>query len=48
VVAALRDRGVTVKELAVSHAFHSPLMAEVYEEFAAAISGITFREPRSP
>jgi NADPH:quinone reductase-like Zn-dependent oxidoreductase/acyl carrier protein len=43
---ALNERGLTGRALPVSHAFHSPLMAEVYEEFRAALAGITFREPR--
>ncbi|MYS81514.1 type I polyketide synthase [Embleya scabrispora] len=47
-VAKLRDGGVRVDALAVSHAFHSPLMAEVFDEFHAAIAGITFRPPEIP
>ncbi|MFI6585447.1 SDR family NAD(P)-dependent oxidoreductase [Embleya sp. NPDC050493] len=47
-VAELRDRGVRVDALAVSHAFHSPLMAEVFDEFHSAIAGITFRPPEIP
>jgi acyl transferase domain-containing protein/NADPH:quinone reductase-like Zn-dependent oxidoreductase/acyl carrier protein len=45
-VETLRERGVSVKELVVSQAFHSPLMTEVFDEFAAAIAEIRFREPR--
>ncbi|MGR8012326.1 type I polyketide synthase [Streptomyces hypolithicus] len=41
----LRERGVRVEALAVSHAFHSPLMNEVFEEFRTALAGITFHEP---
>ncbi|MEU1406076.1 SDR family oxidoreductase [Streptomyces sp. NPDC005728] len=46
VVGILADRGVRVDRLKVSHAFHSPLMAEVYDDFRAALDGITFHEPR--
>ncbi|MER5554053.1 SDR family oxidoreductase [Streptomyces sp. NPDC002793] len=44
-VTLLRERGVRVDRLAVSHAFHSPLMAEVYDDFRAALEDITFHEP---
>ncbi|MCH0540950.1 SDR family oxidoreductase [Streptomyces sp. MUM 203J] len=43
--ATLTDQGVRVERLAVSHAFHSPQMAEVYEDFRAALDGIAFHEP---
>jgi acyl transferase domain-containing protein/NADPH:quinone reductase-like Zn-dependent oxidoreductase/NAD(P)-dependent dehydrogenase (short-subunit alcohol dehydrogenase family)/acyl carrier protein len=46
ITATLAERGLSARALPVSHAFHSPLMAEVYEEFAQALAGITFREPR--
>lgn len=45
VVAALTERGVQTRQLAVSHAFHSPLMTEVFDAFREAIKGIEFREP---
>ncbi|WP_083661949.1 type I polyketide synthase [Actinophytocola xanthii] len=44
-VAARFDR---VRRLRTSHAFHSPLMDPVLDEFAAAISGITVGEPAFP
>lgn len=45
VVAVLRDRGIRVKRLPVSHAFHSPLMTGTYDEFRTALAGIRFHEP---
>lgn len=45
VVGTLRERAIRVDELSVSHAFHSPLMAEVLDDFRAAIAPISFREP---
>ncbi|MFF9672865.1 SDR family NAD(P)-dependent oxidoreductase, partial [Streptomyces eurythermus] len=44
----LRDRGRKCRYLRVSHAFHSPLMEPVLEEFAEAVAGLTFRAPTTP
>ncbi len=47
-VAAFTAEGVQVHPLNVSHAFHSPLMDEMLDEFEAIASEIEFRAPRVP
>ncbi|MET9633426.1 type I polyketide synthase, partial [Lentzea sp. NPDC006480] len=47
-VAALKAKGHKTKQLAVSHAFHSPRMEPMLAEFREAIAGLTFHEPRIP
>ncbi|MFL6139503.1 MAG: SDR family NAD(P)-dependent oxidoreductase [Frankiaceae bacterium] len=42
---ALKERGFEPKPLVVSHAFHSPLMTEVFDEFREAIAGVQYHEP---
>ncbi|MEU1860525.1 type I polyketide synthase, partial [Micromonospora aurantiaca (nom. illeg.)] len=48
VVAACRERGWRVKELSVSHAFHSRLMDPMLDEFASVVAGLSWQPPRVP
>ncbi|MEH1102967.1 acyltransferase domain-containing protein, partial [Micromonospora sp. CPCC 205561] len=45
VVATARERGWRVKELSVSHAFHSRLMEPMLDEFRSVVAGLDWRVP---
>ncbi len=44
----LARRGHRVRRLAVSHAFHSPLMEPMLDEFAGIVGGVSVADPQIP
>ncbi|MGW3208923.1 type I polyketide synthase [Streptomyces sp. NPDC001135] len=48
VAASFAEQGRKTSRLKVSHAFHSPLMDPMLEEFAEVVRGLAFEEPQLP
>ncbi|HVC19686.1 MAG TPA: MupA/Atu3671 family FMN-dependent luciferase-like monooxygenase [Vicinamibacterales bacterium] len=44
---AFERQGIRTRPLTVSHAFHSPLMAPILDDFSRALAGTTFSRPRT-
>jgi acyl transferase domain-containing protein len=48
ILATLKEEGIRARELVVSHAFHSPLMAPMLDSFEAVARTVTYQPPRIP
>ncbi|MFI6349947.1 type I polyketide synthase [Streptomyces sp. NPDC050560] len=48
VAEAVKERGGRTSRLKVSHAFHSPLMDPMLDEFERVVTGLEFHEPALP
>ncbi|HET6346381.1 MAG TPA: type I polyketide synthase, partial [Myxococcota bacterium] len=46
--ALFEQQGARTKQLSVSHAFHSPLMEPMLEQFTEVAQGIDYQEPKIP